>query len=76
VVAAELLRPGDLLDRSWLIQNPSFSGYAGAFGYLPSRRISIAATSTQLPGADVDANVSSMILERIAAYLTPETPAR
>ncbi len=71
---AQPLRPGDLLINSWLVQNPSFSGYAGAMGYLPSRRISIAVTSTQPPGADADANVATTILERVAAYLAPETP--
>ncbi len=60
----------------WLVQNPSFSGYAGAMGYLPGRRISIAVTSTQRQGADPDANVASTILERIGAYLAPGTPPR
>ncbi len=59
---------------SWLIQNPSFSGYAGAVGYLPSRRISIAVTTTQLAGANVDANVANTILEKVATYLAPESP--
>lgn len=58
---------------SWLIQNPSFSGYAGATGYLPGRRIAIAVTTTQLPGADPDLNVSTPILERIGAYFAPES---
>jgi CubicO group peptidase (beta-lactamase class C family) len=61
---------------SWLIQNPSFFGYAGAMGYLPGRRISIAVTSTQLRGADPDANVANTILERIATHLAPGTPPR
>ena len=61
---------------SWLIQDPSFSGYAGAMGYLPSRRIAIAVTTTQLPGANVNADVSSTLVERIGAYLAPETPPR
>ena len=35
---------------------------------------SIAVTSTQLPGADADANVANTVLERVAAYLALETP--
>ena len=31
-------------------------------------------TSTQLPGADADANVANTVLERVAAYLALETP--
>jgi CubicO group peptidase (beta-lactamase class C family) len=59
---------------TWLIQNPSYSGNAGAAAYLPSRRIGIAVTTTQLKGADPDANVSTTILERIGRYLAPQTP--
>lgn len=62
---------GLFVDHGWLLQNPSFFGYAGAMGYLPERGIALAVTSTKLPGADVSANVSYTILTRIAAYLTP-----
>lgn len=64
---------GLFVNDSWILQNPSFFGYAGAMGYLPERRIAIAVTSTKLPGAEVGANISDTILTRIAGYLVPGT---
>jgi CubicO group peptidase (beta-lactamase class C family) len=62
---------GVFVINGWLVQNPSFSGYAGAMAYLPGARIAIAVTSTQARGADPDANVSSEIMERVGRYLAP-----
>ncbi|WP_406197512.1 beta-lactamase family protein [Kitasatospora sp. NBC_01560] len=57
----------------WVIQNPSFAGYAAVQAYLPADRIAVAVTSTK----DCDApagNNSDTITKRIAAALAPDHP--
>ena len=60
----------------WLMQNPLFAGEAGAFAYLPSRRVAIAATVTFLPealtGPESPRNAADLLWRRIAAELVPD----
>jgi CubicO group peptidase (beta-lactamase class C family) len=60
---------------SWLIETPSFGGYAAAEAYLPSEKIAIAVAITFAPQA-FDAhgnwtNSSDPIFRAIGAYLAP-----
>jgi CubicO group peptidase (beta-lactamase class C family) len=59
----------------WIVQNPSFSGYAAAMAYLPARRLALAVSVTFAPGA-TEQNPSTDVLKAIAAYLAPEAPLR
>jgi CubicO group peptidase (beta-lactamase class C family) len=61
---------------SWLIETPSFGGYAAAEAYLPSEKIAIAVAITFAPQA-FDAhgnwtNSSDPIFRAIGAYLAPK----
>jgi CubicO group peptidase (beta-lactamase class C family) len=56
----------------WAVQNPSFAGYAATMAYLPARKLAIAVSATMKPEASQDGNLSTDILEEIAAYLAPE----
>lgn len=58
----------------WVIQNPSFAGYAATMAYLPSRKLAIAVSTTMTPGASLAGNLSTTILKQIANYLAPEAP--
>ncbi|MFB7170199.1 serine hydrolase domain-containing protein [Streptomyces sp. NPDC056254] len=58
---------------TWLLQNPSFAGYAGTVGYLPSRKLAIATVATQGLGSTVQ-NAGTNVLQAIAAHLAPERP--
>src|SRR5579872_3171831 len=37
---------GVVVLKSWIVQTPSFAGYAAAMAYLPPRKIAIAVTAT------------------------------
>ena len=63
---------------SWLVETPSFGGYAAAEAYLPSEKIAIAVAITFAPQA-FDAhgnwtNSSDPIFRAIGAYLAPNDP--
>lgn len=58
----------------WIVQNPSFAGYAATLAYLPSRKLAIVVTATLEPAASLDGNLSTEVLKEIAAYLAPEAP--
>jgi CubicO group peptidase (beta-lactamase class C family) len=63
---------------SWLLETPSFGGYAAAEGYLPAKKIAIAVAITFAPKA-FDAqgnwtNSSDPILRAIGAYMAPSSP--
>jgi D-alanyl-D-alanine carboxypeptidase len=58
----------------WIVQNPSFAGYAATMAYLPSRKLAIAVSVTLRETASTDSNLSSDVLKEIAAYLVPEAP--
>ena len=59
---------------SWVVQNPSFHGYAATMAYLPARKLALAVTVTLDPGASLDGNLSTEVLKEIAAYLAPDAP--
>jgi CubicO group peptidase (beta-lactamase class C family) len=63
---------------SWLLETPSYGGYAAAEGYLPSKKIAIAVAITFGPQAfDAQGNSSNSsdpILRQIGAYLAPKNP--
>ena len=58
----------------WLVQNPSFAGYAAVMAYLPSHKLAVAVSSTMNEKAELGSNFSVEILKEIAAYLAPEAP--
>ena len=63
---------------SWLVETPSYGGYAAAEAYLPSEKIAIAVAITFAPQA-FDAhgnwtNSSDPIFRAIGAYLAPNDP--
>jgi CubicO group peptidase (beta-lactamase class C family) len=64
---------GVLVVNGWVVQNPSFSGYAAIQAYLPSDRLAIAVSSTKTAGSP-DGNQAEVIAQRIAAALAPRTP--
>ena len=63
---------------SWLVETPSFGGYAAAEAYLPSQKIAIAVAVTFAPQAfDTHGNwtnSSDPIFRAIGAYLAPNDP--
>jgi CubicO group peptidase (beta-lactamase class C family) len=65
---------GIFLTHGWQLQNPLFSGYNAVMAYLPVRHISIAVTTTLGPSSNPNANYSTGLTERIAAYLAPGHP--
>jgi D-alanyl-D-alanine carboxypeptidase len=65
---------GVLISGRWVMTSPSFAGYAGATAYLPSRRLTIAVTSTKTERAQVDGNFSIDIVRRIAREIAPDEP--
>lgn len=58
----------------WIVQNPSFSGFAATMAYLPAKRLAIAVSATVTEAGDPDHNYSTDILKEIAALLAPEAP--
>ncbi|MCJ7597593.1 MAG: beta-lactamase family protein, partial [Methyloceanibacter sp.] len=60
----------------WIIQNPSFAGYAATMAYLPARKLAIAVSVTLGEKASQDGNLSTDVLKEIAAYLAPEAPLK
>ncbi len=63
---------GVFVVNGWIVQNPSFAGYAATMAYLPSRQLAIVVSTTMLDGAALDGNLSTEMLKDIAAYLAPE----
>ena len=58
----------------WIIQTPSFTGFAAVQAYLPSQDLSIALANSLGPDGDVGTNASVAILAELARQLTPESP--
>lgn len=62
---------------NWVLQNPLFAGYAGAFGYLPSEKVAIAVAVTFDQAAfnpttgNYD-NTADILWRRIGAVLVPK----
>jgi D-alanyl-D-alanine carboxypeptidase len=65
---------GHMVGRGWIVQIPSFSGYAATMAYLPARKLAIAVSVTVTEAADPDRNYSTDILKDLVAELVPEAP--
>ena len=65
---------GVFVIKGWIVQNPSFSGYAATMAYLPSRKLAIAVSTTVGEKASAEGNLSTDVLKEIAAYLAPDAP--
>ncbi|MFB7247937.1 serine hydrolase [Streptomyces populi] len=64
---------GVIVINGWVLQNPSFSGYAAIQAYLPSERLAIAVNVTKTKDTP-DGNQAEVVAQRIAAALAPEAP--
>ncbi|MFD0147844.1 serine hydrolase domain-containing protein [Streptomyces sp. NPDC055721] len=64
---------GVIVVNGWVLQNPSFSGYAAIQAYLPSKRLAIAVSATKT-ATTPDGNMAEVVAERIAAALAPGMP--
>jgi CubicO group peptidase (beta-lactamase class C family) len=64
---------GVIVINDWVLQNPSFSGYAAIQAYLPQERLAIAVSTTRGPEAP-DENTAQIVAERISDLLAPENP--
>ncbi|MFG3407576.1 serine hydrolase domain-containing protein [Streptomyces sp. NPDC048142] len=64
---------GLIIQNGWIVQNPSFFGYAAVQAYLPDRRLAIAVATT--PGRETpDGNTAMTITQRIAAAIAHGHP--
>ena len=63
---------GVFVINGWIVQNPSFAGYAATMAYLPARKLAIAVSVTVTEDANPAVNYSSEILTEIAKALAPE----
>ncbi|MER8046946.1 serine hydrolase domain-containing protein [Streptomyces sp. NPDC094032] len=64
---------GVIVVNGWILQNPSFSGYAAIQAYLPSERLALAVSATKTPTTP-EGNMAEVVAERIAAELAPGVP--
>jgi D-alanyl-D-alanine carboxypeptidase len=60
----------------WLVQNPSFAGYAATMVYLPAQKLAIAVSVTEGAKATEEGNLSTVVLKDIAACLAPGHPMK
>lgn len=63
---------GHYVAKGWILQIPSFNGYAATMAYLPSRKLSIAIAVTVDETADPERNYSTDILSDITKTIVPE----
>lgn len=64
---------GVIVEKGWILQNPSFAGFAAIQAYLPAERLSIAVSTTvgrKAPGN----NTAQTLAQRIAEVLAPDHP--
>ena len=66
---------GVAVSNSWVLQTPSFYGFAGAMAYQPANRIAIALALTDGPTTP-DERVAEALLIKLGAYLAPDLPPR
>ena len=68
---------------NWVMQDPLFSGQAGAFAYLPSQKVAIALALTFAADAfaadgrykpEVGSNAANVVWRDIAATMVPNDP--
>ncbi len=64
---------GVIVDKGWVLSNPSFSGYAAIEAYQPDERLAIAVSTTRGCAAP-DRNTAQDIARRIADRLAPNHP--
>jgi CubicO group peptidase (beta-lactamase class C family) len=66
---------GIVIVGDWLTQAPSFSGFAGAEAYLPSKKIAVAVTATHdrayFEDPNLPSNTADELFRRIAAQIAP-----
>jgi CubicO group peptidase (beta-lactamase class C family) len=65
---------GVFVINGWVLQNPSFAGYAATMAYHPELDLGIVASVTREPEVTDDGNLSTDLLKEIAAALAPEAP--
>lgn len=64
-----------LVVNGWVVQNPSFSGYAAIMAYLPSKDLSIALSVTYSPTTDQNIqNLGNNIAKDLSHLLVPNQP--
>ncbi len=63
------------VNNSWVLQTPSFYGFAGAMAYQPANRIAIALATADGPTTP-DERVAENLLFSLGAYLAPDLPPR
>ncbi|MEY9873018.1 D-alanyl-D-alanine carboxypeptidase [Streptacidiphilus sp. MAP12-33] len=64
-----------LVVNGWVVQNPSFSGYAAVMAYLPKKDVSIAVSVTYSPTADQSVqNLGNNIAKDLSHLLVPNQP--
>ncbi len=64
---------GIIVSYGWQLQNPQLFGFSGVMGYLPSRRISVALTTTmKKAAAEGVGNESQPLFLELAEYLAPD----
>ncbi|MFJ3304993.1 serine hydrolase domain-containing protein [Streptomyces sp. NPDC086549] len=64
---------GVIVKNGWVLQNPSFAGFAAVQAYQPDERLAIAVSTTVGPKAP-GGNTAQTITNRIAAALAPDHP--
>ncbi|MER7759795.1 serine hydrolase domain-containing protein [Streptomyces sp. NPDC097619] len=64
---------GVIVTKGWIVQNPSFSGYAALQAYLPAKRLTLAVSATKTVDTP-DGNMAQEVAKRIAAALAPANP--
>ncbi|MQS16963.1 beta-lactamase family protein [Streptomyces kaniharaensis] len=64
---------GVVVSNDWVVQNPSFFGYAAVQAYLRSNGLAIAVSTTKGRNTP-DGNTAQIITNRIAAALAPDHP--
>ncbi|MEM7445178.1 MAG: serine hydrolase domain-containing protein [Pseudomonadota bacterium] len=64
---------GVLVTNDWVVQTPSFAGYAAVMAYLPSEQIGIAVAVTSGAETPDSPRPANTIFSEIGAYLAPET---
>jgi CubicO group peptidase (beta-lactamase class C family) len=60
----------------WLVQNPSFAGYAATMAYLPAQKLAIVVSATEGMKAPDEGNLSTVVLKDIALYIAPDHPMK
>jgi D-alanyl-D-alanine carboxypeptidase len=57
----------------WIVQNPSFNGYSGAFGYNLASGVTIVVAATKSMASDTD-EAAFAIFREVVEYVTPGSP--